>query len=83
MPVYSAEGGWTDGDLLDRVMWETGVNTGIHQFPAFVKLCFMSVFKLKLSSCTWPETVNINLIADHFHRNRCLLCLLSDFPVAP
>lgn len=50
-PMYSAEGGWTDSDLLDLVMWETGINMTIHQFPAFVKLCFMPVFKPTLSSC--------------------------------
>lgn len=46
-PTYSAEGGWTDSGLPDLVMWETGINMTIHQFPAFVKLCFMPVFSLR------------------------------------
>lgn len=81
-PMYSAEGGWTDSDL-DLVVWETSINMCISVFPAFVKLCFMPVLKSTLSSCAWPETVNINVIADHFHKNRCLLSLFSNFHVAP
>lgn len=58
-PVYSAEGGWTDSEFLDIFMWEAGINMSMHQFPAFVKLCFIPVFKLMLSSCAWSESVNI------------------------
>lgn len=74
-PMYSAEGGWTDSEL-DLVMWETGINTRTPQFPAFVRLCFMPVFKPTSSSCAWSQAVNINLIADHCHKSRFLLCFL-------
>lgn len=79
----SAEGGWTDSDLLDLVMRGTDINMSTEKFLAFAKLCFMPVFKPALSSSARPETVNINLIADDFHKSRCLLCLSSNFQVAP